>query len=82
MDYQVEKKLECIGEYIDGSLGYEVYEIPIYAIPINKKAFCKPYTTLETKGGTKTIPLCNDAKNSKNCNKCVDTAKKLYRMNH
>jgi len=81
MEYPILKKLQCTGDYIEDSQGYEIYEIPIYAIPINKKNFCKPFTTLESKTGTKTIALCKNAKTAKMCNICIDTAKQLSKMN-
>jgi len=81
MEYPVLKHLECVGEY-RGDGNYEVYFLPIYAIPLKKKEYCKPYATIETKNGTKTVELCGNAKNSKTCNKCVNTARKLFTMNH
>lgn len=81
MDYPILKKLQCSGDYSDDLHGYEMYEVPIYDIPINKKNFCKPFTTMEGKAGTKTIALCKNSKDSKTCNICVDTAKQLANMN-
>jgi hypothetical protein len=82
MNYPILKRVECTGEYNEASHSYEVYDIPIHAIPINKKNFCRPVTTMEGKAGTKTINLCKNAPTAKTCNICVATAKQIFKMNN
>jgi len=88
-EYRVLKKLKLQGEYkgmyqdMHGKTTptYDEYEVVIYDIPINKKEFCKPYSQIETKDGTKTVPVCTNANRSNSCNICVNTAKSIYKMN-
>lgn len=82
MEYPIEKQLECIGEYNEGSHSYEVYDIPIYAIPLNKKGFCRAFSHVDTKDGGKKVPLCVNFHNHKSCNRCVTNAKIVYKLNH
>ena len=78
----IEKYLDCTGEYDDVSHSYRMYQVPIYSVPLNKKEFCRPFSSLDTKEGKKDLPLCGNYYDHKTCNRCVDTAKKLYKMNH
>lgn len=88
-EYQVLKKLKLQGEYKgmiqdmhgDTTATFDEYEVTIYDVPINKKEFCKPYSQIETKDGTKTVSVCANSNRSSTCNVCVNTAKKLYKMN-
>lgn len=82
MTEQIVKYIECLGNYDELSYGNEVYRVPIYAIPLNKKGFCKPFVQMETKDGIKNVPICSDYFRSKTCSKCVKEAKKLFKGNH
>lgn len=82
MTNQILKYIECTGEYDELTHSYEVYRIPIYDIPLNKKGFCKPFIQMETKDGIKNIPRCSDYFRHRSCSKCVESAKKLYKSNH
>jgi len=79
-EYQLEKIINI--QYLDENKEWRIKDVPIYAIPINKKGYCKPFVEMENKKGeVNRIPICAEYYNQKYCNKCVNTAKKLYRMN-
>ena len=81
-EYPVIKKLKLF-RYEEDVKGGVPYEIPIYAIPISKKGFCKSNITMTMKSGEeKEISRCQNFNNKKNCNECVNLAKKLYKENH
>lgn len=81
MNWEFDKNLKIpdIDNGPDGRPIVIVREVPIYKIPLNKKGFCKPTVSIETKDGPKVIQRCQYAGSEKTCARCVINAKKLYK---
>jgi hypothetical protein len=58
-----------------------IKKVPIYKVPLNKKGYCKPTVTIETKEGPKVIQRCQYAGKGRSCSVCVGLAKKIYKSN-
>lgn len=83
-EYPIKKKLMLQGEYqgmVNDVATFDVYEVPIYDIPINKENYCRPFTQMETKEGLRNVPACINFNKSGNCSICVKTAREIEKLN-
>ena len=78
-EYQLEKVIDV--QYLDDNKEWSIRKVPIYAIPINKKGYCRPFLEVENKKGEIEMkPACKNFYNRQHCNVCVNTAKQIYKM--